>query len=137
MFKAIQKSKARKGFTLVELIVVISIIAILLLILVPTLLGYLKNARTTKAAANAKTAYNAVTAEYTALAGKDKTPSNGSDLVSSAKADGLLDNDWNVTASISAGTVTYATWAQSGVTAGTSIDDAYNEGKWGRWPDLT
>ena len=60
MFKALSKAKAKKGFTLVELIVVISIIAILMLVLVPSLLAYINKANMSKASSNAKINYNAI-----------------------------------------------------------------------------
>lgn len=57
--------KSQKGFTLVELVVVIAIIGVLAAILVPSMLNYVKKARLKTANSNAKTAYDAV-AEYVA-----------------------------------------------------------------------
>lgn len=54
------KRNNRKGFTLIELVVVIAIIGVLAAILVPILMNHVKKSRLATANANAKTAYNAV-----------------------------------------------------------------------------
>jgi type IV pilus assembly protein PilA len=58
--------KNKKGFTLIELIVVIAILAILAAIAIPTFIGVTQNAQTTVIVANARTLVSSINA-YNAL----------------------------------------------------------------------
>ena len=61
----IQKKNSKRAFTLIELIIVIAIIAILVAVLVPTMNGFVSEAKKQTANANARTIYSIAQAEAT------------------------------------------------------------------------
>ena len=74
--KSWEKKVDNKGFTLVELIVVLVILAILAAILVPALLGYIDRAKGSQILLNAKSVMTAAQAEVSNLYGTSSDETN-------------------------------------------------------------
>lgn len=94
-----KKRRNDKGFTLVELIVVLVILAILAAILVPALLGYIDKAREKQITTNAEAAYVAAQALATEAYGKG-TSKPASDATAVANIKKLTDIEESFTVDI-------------------------------------
>ena len=89
-----------KGFTLVELIVVIAIIGVLAAVLVPAMLGYMRDSKISQANSNAHTIYTSAQAAVTKYATANGTANTkGASFVSTtlAKGDATPASGYDVT----------------------------------------
>ena len=77
----------KRGFTLVELIVVLVILAVLAAMLIPALTGYIRRAREEKEFQAASTVYTAVQAQATAVYGKYGLTANSNKDIDVTKID--------------------------------------------------
>ena len=134
------KKSNRKGFTLVELVVVIAIIGILAAILVPTMMNYVKKAKLKSANSNAKLVFttannqaadiiagDGAVSDIVAASGSVSGWSSASNSLQKAVYDALKDNGsgagkacWGIDAELN---VTGAQW------------QATNGGHVGQYPD--
>lgn len=122
MLKKLQALKAKKGFTLVELIVVIAIIGVLAAILVPTMLGYVTSSRVTSANSTAASIKNNIDSFLTSA------DTNGYGMKQGAGVNDEFDilvttaggvSTWSVTAGTSSSYKTGSTITWGGAGTGT------------------
>ena len=102
------KKTNKKGFTLIELIVVIAILAILAMILVPSLTGYIGKSKQSVANANARSCYTAGVAAQANIEANLATTFADEVVALMDNTDGTCEFEWAGTAEKSA--ITKATW---------------------------
>jgi type IV pilus assembly protein PilA len=84
---------SKKGFTLVELIVVLVILAVLAAMLVPALIGYIDRARAEKEYQTAATVYGAAQAVITELYAKDEFTTGQTSVATGQKLNSMGEVD--------------------------------------------
>jgi len=114
MLKIFRKKEGEKGFTLIELMIVIAIIGILAAIAIPQFTEYRKKGYNTKAKAEVKSFYTACQAYFsdnptatTCVATNVATTFTASPDVTIAAPNPSGQADWTTTAYHAAGSVTY------------------------------
>ena len=131
-----KKRRNDKGFTLVELIVVLVILAILAAILVPALLGYIDKAREKQITTNAEAAYVAAQAKATEFYGKnltsDKNGRNGA--VTAAGIQTLTDISVTFEVSVGFKDADVNTWSKNACIINAFM---YHEGDYDAYWDCT
>ena len=110
--------KNKKGFTLVELIVCIAIIAILAAILVPALMGYIKKSNLSKAKSNVQSAYTAISSYIADCeVGNETVPADDAAMKSALSTAGKATLGTEYTITMASGVCTKVVYTNGNVTA--------------------
>ena len=96
-----KKVLTKKGFTLIELIVVIGILAVLAVVLIPSIMNYVGEAREARNTANARALYSEVSADVAmngAVDGKDSIDKGGVECTYTVASDVITAFSYEVSA---------------------------------------